>query len=122
MNYKTIKIMNADNNQIIGDKIKVADSFVKRFRGLMLSHELNENEGMLIKPCNSIHMMFMRYPIDAVFLDSENKVKAVYENLKPWIGITKMHSDVTSVLELKSGRANQTGIINGNILTIEETV
>ena len=41
--------MNADNNQIIGDKIKVADSFVKRFRGLMLSHELNENEGMLIK-------------------------------------------------------------------------
>lgn len=114
--------MNADNNQIIGDKIKVADSFVKRFRGLMLSHELNENEGMLIKPCNSIHMMFMRYPIDAVFLDSENKVKAVYENLKPWIGITKMHSDVKSVLELKSGRANQTGIINGNILTIEETV
>ncbi|NCB46149.1 DUF192 domain-containing protein [bacterium] len=122
MNYKTIKIMNADNNKIIGDKIKVADTFVKRFRGLMLSQELNENEGMLIKPCNSIHMMFMRYPIDAVFLDSENKVKAVYENLKPWIGITKMHSDVTSVLELKRGRANQTGINNGNILTIEETV
>ncbi|OQB45741.1 MAG: hypothetical protein BWY02_02429 [bacterium ADurb.Bin157] len=122
MNYKTIKIMNADNNKIIGDKIKVADTFVKRFRGLMLSQELNENEGMLIKPCNSIHMMFMRYPIDAVFLDSENKVKAVYENLKPWIGITKMHSDVTSVLELKKGRANQTGINNGNILTIEETV
>ncbi len=114
--------MNADNNKIIGDKIKVADTFVKRFRGLMLSQELNENEGMLIKPCNSIHMMFMRYPIDAVFLDSENKVKAVYENLKPWIGITKMHSDVTSVLELKKGRANQTGINNGNILTIEETV
>lgn len=122
MNYKMVKIINSNNDKMVGDKIKVADSFVKRFRGLMLSKELKDGEGMLIKPCNSIHMMFMKYAIDAIFLDSENRVKAIYENLKPWTGITKIHSDVKSVLELKSGSAKQSGISTGNILTVEETV
>lgn len=117
-----VKIINSNNDKMVGDKIKVADSFVKRFRGLMLSKELKDGEGMLIKPCNSIHMMFMKYAIDAIFLDSENRVKAIYENLKPWTGITKIHSDVKSVLELKSGSAKQSGISTGNILTVEETV
>mgnify|MGYP000891545934 CR=1 FL=1 len=122
MNYKMVKIVNSNNFKMVGDKIKVADSFVKRFKGLMLSNELKDGEGMLIKPCNSIHMMFMKYAIDAIFLDSENRVKAIYENLKPWTGITKIHSDVKSVLELKSGSAKQSGISTGNILTVEETV
>lgn len=40
--------------------------------------------GLWIEPCNSIHMFFMRFPIDVLFLDREGQVKRVLLNLKPW--------------------------------------
>lgn len=100
---KSVKIYNERNKSLLGDKIRVADTFFSRFRGLMLTDNLKEGEGLIITPCNSIHMCFMRYAIDAVFVDASNKVVAIYENLKPWIGLTKIYSNVVSVIELPSG-------------------
>lgn len=97
---KYVKIYNERNNALVGDKIKVADSFWTRFKGLMMAPDLAEGEGLIITPCNSIHMMFMRYAIDALFIDKTNKIVAIYENLKPWIGLTKLYSNVVSVIEL----------------------
>ena len=66
---KYVKIYNGRDNSLVGDKIRVADNFWTRFKGLMLAPDLAEGEGLIITPCNSIHMMFMRYPIDAIFID-----------------------------------------------------
>ncbi len=73
---------------------------------------------MLLTPCNSIHMMFMNYSIDAIFLDKHNKVCAIYKNLKPWFGITKIHKDANSVLELNSGSIDKLQIKIGELLKI----
>ena len=60
---------------------------------------------MWLKPCNSIHMMFMRFAIDAVFLDPSLRVKKVYVRLSPWWGIVWFVRGASSVLELPAGAA-----------------
>ena len=87
----------------------------------MLAPEPTDGEGLLLSPCNSIHMMFMLYPIDAIFLDASLRIKALYEKLPPWIGFSRLHGDVSSVLELKSGTINKTGVKVDDVLRMERT-
>ena len=116
---KYVKIYNERNNALIGDKIKVADTFWTRLKGLMLAPDLAEGEGLIITPCNSIHMMFMRYPIDALFIDSSNKIVAIYEKIRPWIGVTRLYSNVVSVIEVPSGLANKLDLKIDDSLRLE---
>ena len=63
----------ADGRQIC-ERCVVADSPRVRMRGLLGRHGLDPGEGMLIRPTNAIHMWFMRFPIDAVFLAQDGTV------------------------------------------------
>jgi len=120
MTATLLKVLNSRDQSVVGARVRLADSFWARFRGLMLVPELAEGEGLLISPCNSIHMMFMRFPIDAIFLDSSNCIRAVYEKLRPWTGFSSWHRDVSSVLELKSGSIQKTGIRVNDTLRMEQ--
>lgn len=119
MNNHYLKIINERDQSVVATRVKVANSFWQRFRGLMLTAEPAEGEGLLLAPCNSIHMMFMRYPIDAVFLDASNRIKALYRRLSPWLGLSSWHKDVSSVIELRSGTIDKTGIRIDDILRME---
>ena len=121
MSKKYLKITNTSNNTIVAEKVQVADSFWQRFCGLMLRKSLDENEGLLIKPCKSIHMLFMRFSIDAVFLDANNKITGLYRQLRPWIGLSSWHSDASCVLELCSGTIDSTKMQLNNELKMEQT-
>lgn len=105
---KDYKIENTDTKI----HIEMADTFFKRFLGLMGKSKLPEETGLLITPCNSIHMMFMRFSIDAVYLDKDMRVLKVVENLKPWIGLS-MCLKAQSVLEMAAGEAARLGIVAG---------
>jgi len=65
--------------------------------------QLRENGGLLIHDCNGIHMMFMRFPIDAVFVDKKGVVVKIYERLLPWIGIVPFVWGADKVAELPVG-------------------
>ncbi len=64
-------------------KTKIADSFLLRFKGLMFRRNIETNEGLLLKKCNSIHTFFMRFTIDVAYLDKDFFV-IDKETLKPW--------------------------------------
>lgn len=108
-------------NKVLGERIRTAGTFWQRFRGLMMQPELNDGEGLLIAPCNSIHMMFMKFPIDAVFLDTANQIKALYSKLKPWTGLSSIHRNAEKVLELKAGSIKKAGLEIDDILLMEQT-
>lgn len=110
----------AGENILLADSLRVADSFFARLKGLMFSEPLKENEGLLITPCNSVHMMFMKYPIDAVFIDDSGRVEASYPGLKPWTGMTRLHSKAKSCIELKSGVLERFGVRVGDVLLLEK--
>ncbi len=111
-----MKISNASKNTVLADNCSVADNFASRFIGLMGRKELSSGKGLLIVPCNSIHMFFMRFPIDAVFLDKNNRVVHICESIKPW-RISKIVGTAHSVLELPAGTALKTSTeVEDNLL------
>lgn len=87
----------------------VADTFVKRLVGLLSRKALAEHEAMLIVPCKSIHTIGMRFTIDVVFLDKENKVLGVSSNVNPY-QLRWAPKGTFSVLEVSDGNVNKTGI------------
>lgn len=68
----------------------------------MFTADLPMNEGLLLKPCNSIHTFFMKYNLDIIFLDSKFRVVKVIYNMKPW-RISWMYLKANQVLEMKAG-------------------
>lgn len=104
---------------LVGDRIEVADSFGSRLLGLMFRSGLGEGEGLLLRRADAIHMCFMRFPIDAVFLDAECRVVKVAERLRPWLGIASAEG-AAHVLELSAGRAAACGLEKGAVLRCSE--
>jgi len=84
----------------VAQPLEVATNFVARGIGLMGRARLPENGGLLIHGCNGIHMMFMRFPIDAVFVDKKGIVVRTYERVKPWIGLMPFVWRPDKVMEL----------------------
>jgi len=69
---------------VLGVEAEVARCFLERARGLMGRKPLPPGRGMLIEHCNAIHTCFMRFPIDATFLDRQDRVVKVVRNIRPW--------------------------------------
>ncbi|OLO38951.1 hypothetical protein BTR23_10415 [Alkalihalophilus pseudofirmus] len=88
------------------------DNFFKRFKGLMFRLKPISNEGILLTPCNSIHMFFMFFPIDVIFLNSRNEIIYTKEKVKPWSLIFPI-KNATSVLELPTGSISKYSISVG---------
>jgi uncharacterized membrane protein (UPF0127 family) len=74
--------------------------------------------GLLIHGCNGIHMMFMRFPIDAVFMDKSGRVVKVYQKLRPWIGLVPLVWGADRVAELPEGAASRCRIVEGDLLRV----
>ena len=69
---------------ILGVDAEVAERFTERLRGLIGRNGLESGKGMLIMRCNCIHTFFMRFPIDAMFLDRNGEVVRTVRNIRPW--------------------------------------
>ena len=67
-----------------GIDAEVAESALERMRGLIGRDRLGRGKGMLIMKCNCIHTLFMRFPIDATFLDRKGNVVKKVCNIRPW--------------------------------------
>ena len=65
-------------------QLEIADRALKRMKGLLGRTSLPPNEGMLFRPAGSIHMFFMRIPLDVVFCDANLRVVKVVRDLQPW--------------------------------------
>ena len=76
--------MNEDCVEILGVKAKVARTIFARMRGLIGKADLEPGTGLLIPRCRAIHTFFMRFAIDAVFMDAKGNVVKTIRNIPPW--------------------------------------
>ena len=97
---------------------RVADRPCSRIRGLIGTEELSPGEGLWILPCNGIHMLFMSFPIDAVYLDRDHIVVETVEEMQPW-SIGRFVRGAQSVLELPSGTIAASGTRVGDRIALE---
>ena len=100
-------------------EVVLADTFLTRLAGLMFRQKLPPATGLLIVPCNSVHMCFMRFAIDVIFIDKEYHILKVVKNLKPWIGLS-MCAKAWATLEMTAGEAERCGFIVGNRFILKE--
>ena len=103
---------------LVADKVELAASWRSRLKGLLGRDGLPEGEGLHIDPCNSIHMFFMRFPIDVAFLDPGGKVVRAVHSIKPWRA-TKVYFDAHSALELPAGTLARTAVQEGDVLRFD---
>ncbi len=114
-------VRNLTKGNVVAARARMADSFFSRFRGLMFTLPLEEEEALILTPCNSIHMFFMFYSIDALFIDEGGRVLRVRERLWPFVSLCLPVSDARTVIELRAGRASAVGVEAGDILEWERT-
>ncbi|NRD76452.1 DUF192 domain-containing protein [Bacillus sp. BRMEA1] len=98
--------------------INLADSFVKRLKGLKFRKEQLVEEGLWIIPCKSIHMCFMHFAIDAVFLNKEGRIIKTIEGIKPWRFILPI-KNAYSVIELPAGTISKLGLKTGEMINLQ---
>ena len=114
-----LRVTNRTRNRVLGDRVVEAKRFSERFVGLMGRRELPMGEGLLIRPCNSVHTFFMRIPIDVAFLDEEARIVRLYRALPPWRA-TSLYFKARSVLELPAGVLAGSGTEEGDALAFED--
>lgn len=97
-----------------GMTITVARGFWQRLVGLLGQRSLPADRGLLLTRCNNIHTAFMRFPIDAVFLDEHGEVLAIRSQMGPFrVAVSRSAS---ACLEMRSGAAAAHGIEVGQCL------
>jgi len=106
---ETYQVVIDGENTVLASRCKPAADFFSRFIGLMFRESLDDEEALLIVPCNSIHTFFMRFPIDLVFLDREWNVVTEKRNIAPGRIISPING-AWAVVELKGGRIDFMGI------------
>jgi uncharacterized protein len=107
-------VVRGAGGRVVCARCKIAATPLARARGLLGRKELPPGEGLLIRPGFSIHTLFMRFPIDVVFLDKSGSVVDVVGRLKPWRAATRLRA--RAVLELAAGEAERVTVRIGERL------
>jgi uncharacterized protein len=103
-----------ENGDVVCDRCVVADSPASRMKGLLGRSALRPGEGLLLRPASAIHTAFMRFPIDAVFLDRDSRVVGISGEIAPWR--TAARRGAKAVLELPAGESARRGLAVGDLL------
>ncbi|NIR15126.1 DUF192 domain-containing protein [Candidatus Bathyarchaeota archaeon] len=115
-----MRAQNLRSLKFLGTNVSVADTVPKRIKGLLGRDILQQGEGLWIKPCNWIHTCGMRFPIDIVYVNHDNTVVAIKENIPPnsftfWVPKAK------SVVELPAGTISLSSTEIGDTISFTET-
>lgn len=112
------RVLSRDRRRVVCERCELADAPWPRIRGLIGRPRLSPGQGLMIRPAFAIHTLFMGFPIDAVFLDSELRVVRVCKGLPPWRAAAARGA--RAVLELAAGESDRAGLAAGERLGLAE--
>lgn len=123
MPTRRLALTRGSDRRLIAD-VEVADSFLGRLRGLMGRRALGDGEGLYLAGTNGVHMLFMRFPIDCIFLgpsrpDESFPIVRVSRSLRPWRGVVWYARGARAVVELPAGAADRHDLSAGDFVTLE---
>jgi uncharacterized membrane protein (UPF0127 family) len=114
---RRLRVHNPSREATLADRALIADNSKTRKTGLLKHARLDRGEGLWITPCEGVHTVGMKFPIDVLFLDKKRKVVKVRAAMPRWrlAACLRAHS----VLELPSGTAEATKTAAGDQLEFE---
>jgi uncharacterized membrane protein (UPF0127 family) len=116
-------VRDSRTGSVVAERVVGAHTFWGRFRGLMGRRALPAGEGLYLAE-SSIHMFFMRFPIDALFVTApddsgERRVVGMRPDLRPWTGMVLPVKGAAGVVELTAGTLERAGIQAGSAVRFE---
>ncbi len=123
----------------LATSLEIAASLWAKFMGLMGRADLPAGHGMWLPASNGIHMMFMRFPIDAIFVGKAGAASAstpgaagaaplhdgdvravlsVHRALRTWTGLVPLVRGAHGVLELPVGTIDASGTQVGDLIRL----
>ena len=112
-----MRISNVTKKTIIAEEAVVADSFLSRSVGLLHRRDLGEGEALIITRCRSIHMFFMKFSIDAIFVDKKDRVVGIVEKIKPF-RLSPVFWKASYVIELPAGSIAKSKTSSGDFVKV----
>jgi uncharacterized membrane protein (UPF0127 family) len=103
-----MRLINQTKNTVLAENVLIADTPLKRIRGLLGKDAILPGQGVILAPCNSVHTFFMRFAIDVLFVDKDYKVVKIIPELKP-NRVTRIYWQSKRVIELPAGQLSFTG-------------
>ncbi len=116
-----MKLINETQKTTLIENLEIAKTFVTRNRGLLGRHELSENSALWIWHCNAIHTFFMKFAIDAVFIDRNMVVRKLKNNVKPGRIVLPVLR-ASSVIECQAGFIKRHGLNLGDKLHVDHSI
>ena len=118
---------NLTRGTVLAVEVESAEGLWAKFMGLMGRPRLPTGSALWLPDSNGIHMMFMRFPIDALFVGRPDAagarpVVAVHRRLPAWRGLVPLVRGAHGVLELPVGSIDVSGTVVGDLVALEPVV
>lgn len=110
-------LRNSRSGKVLSETPEWAVTFWTRFLGLMGRSGLPPGGALVLGPCQSIHMLFMRFPLDVIFTDREGKVVALVEGIRPW-RLSSFYREAYYAIELPVGTITASETRVGDLLEL----
>jgi uncharacterized membrane protein (UPF0127 family) len=107
-----ILTLRREDGRVVCERVRVADTWVRRLRGALFRRTLPSDQGCVLRPSFSIHTMFMQFPIDVVFLDQDLEVLKIAADVRPFH--TAACRGAREVVELRAGECERRGLKVGD--------
>jgi uncharacterized membrane protein (UPF0127 family) len=126
VNRRSLVARNVSRDTVLAERLEDGASFRAKFMGLMGRRSLSSGEGLWLPDENGIHMLFMRFPIDVVFVSpprdgpaGRRRVLSARRDVPPWRGVVWRVGGAKGVLELPAGTIEATGTAIGDEIAID---
>jgi uncharacterized protein len=118
-----LRAVNETRGTVLCRRLEPARGIFEQSRGLLGRGQLEPGTGMLFQsgplaPFMWMHMFFMRFAIDIVFLDRNNRVAKINRNLRPW-RVSSLVFGARTALELEAGAAARSDTVQGDQIRFE---
>ena len=119
-----LRARNVTRGTVLATELESGDSLWAKFMGLMGRPSLHAGSGLWMPASNGIHMMFMRFAIDAVFVgkpddEGTRPVVSVHPGLAAWRGLVPLVRGAHGVLELPVGTIAASGTVVGDRIALD---
>ena len=111
-----LALMSSDAAVPLASRVEIAVSRRARRRGLLGRMRLDANAALILVPCAAIHTMFMRFPIDVIFVNREGRAVRIVSRMRPWRIAFCMAA--RGVIELAAGTVERRDIRVGDIVRL----
>ena len=118
MNHSLLRIANERTGYVLGERVRLADRAWSRMRGFLGRPAPEAGEGLLLRPCNGVHMLGMRYALDVVFIGGDGRVVRTCPALAPGRAVPWVRR-AHEAIELPPGTITATDTRPGDQLRIE---